>query len=248
MATKDDNQKEELMELPESERLIEEGRELLDSVYFRMRQRKVLTEEEFQALCQAKKKMERAYSAISIRREKLGDSIFHLKDAIEPLLQNSTTLPLFLAIWRRNGAGFANFFSLILRFRKGKGKLINEASKSSYQLAFEAFSELSVEAGSEAFRELPEPERLLGESQVLLDSVFEQIGQEEVLFADEFQALCRAILTMDKAYFTLSIRRKKLDLSIGHLKDVIERLEADDRVVSIDTQRSFAHAHSGYPN
>lgn len=248
MAANEDNQTVELAGLPESERWIEEGRTLLGSVFMQVRQGNVLTEDEFLDLCQALEKMEMAYSAIEIRRQVLRKSLLHLNDAVEQFSEKSRFLPLFLAIWKRNGAGLSNLFSLLFQFRKLEGMLVSKGARLSYQLGCDTFSLLSARPQREVPAYLPEPERLLGESRVLLDSVLEQIRQEEVLFADEFKDLCIAVLMMKKACVTLSIRMQKLGRCIHHLIDVIQRLKADDMQVSIDTQLFYSHASSGYPN
>jgi hypothetical protein len=55
---------------------------------------------------------------------------------------------------------------------------------------------------------------------------------------------------MNEAYPLVKnpIWQQKLGFSIHYLKEVIERLIADDKYVRIETQLAYAHAQSGYPN
>ncbi|MXQ54108.1 hypothetical protein [Shimazuella alba] len=98
--------------------------------------------------------------------------------------------------------------------------------------------------------DLAKSERLIEEARVLIDSVFKRVRKGRTLTTDEFKALCQAILKMNEAYplVKIPIRQQKLGLSIRYLEEVIERLIADDKYVSIDTQLTYAHAQSGYPN
>ncbi|WP_169818295.1 hypothetical protein [Shimazuella kribbensis] len=84
------SQTDELVEvrepfLPEPERLLIEGRDLLDSVFTQMKQDSILSDKKFKALVRASFRMEKAYDTLAIRRKKLGDSIRHLTDMIKRL-------------------------------------------------------------------------------------------------------------------------------------------------------------------
>jgi hypothetical protein len=76
-------------QLPESERLIEEGRELLGSVFKQVRKGKVLTDNELEALCQANEKMKEAFVAITFRMQKLRKCNLDLKRTVEQLMDDN---------------------------------------------------------------------------------------------------------------------------------------------------------------